>query len=164
MRSGRLPVFKQGEHKMTDKKKGIITSVIFLVFSIVMVVFARQIKPMMQNDVGSGFFPTVIGFSMCAISVLRLVMAVREKEGEAKKSGDDIKGGLETLILVGAYSSVGFIISTIVYLFLQILILTPAEKRSIPITIAISLIAPFVIYAMFVYLINTPLPKGLFGF
>jgi len=153
---------------MTDKKKGIITSVIFLVFSIVMVVFARQIKPMMQNDVGSGFFPTVIGFAMCAISVLRLVMAVREKEGEAKKSGDDIKGGLETLILVGAYcivfSSVGFIISTIVYLFLQILILTPAEKRSIPITIAISLIAPFVIYAMFVYLINTPLPKGLFGF
>ncbi len=153
---------------MTDKKKGIITSVIFLVFSIVMVVFARQIKPMMQNDVGSGFFPTVIGVAMCAISVLRLVMAVREKEGEAKKSGDDIKGGLETLILVGAYcivfSSVGFIISTIVYLFLQILVLTPAEKRNIPITIAISLIAPFVIYAMFVYLINTPLPKGLFGF
>lgn len=153
---------------MTEKKKGIIVSVIFLAFSLVLVIFARQLKPMMQNDVGSGFFPTVIGVAMCAISVFRLILALREKEGEAKKSGDDIKGGLETLILVGAYcivfSSVGFIISTIVYLFLQILILTPAEKRSIPVTIAISVIAPFVIYGLFVYLINTPLPKGLFGF
>ena len=153
---------------MTDKKKELVTSVIFLAFSIVMIIFARQLQPMMQNDVGSGFFPTVIGVAMCAISVFRLILALREKETEAKKSGDDLKGGLETLVLIGAYcivfNSLGFIISTIVYLFLQILILTPAEKRSFPVTIAISLIAPFAIYALFVYAINTPLPKGLFGF
>lgn len=153
---------------MSEKKKGIITSILFLAFSIVMIVFARQYKPMMKNDLGSGFFPMVVGIAMCALSVLRLILAIREKEGAVKKSGDDLMGGLATIILIGGYciafNPVGFIISTAIYLFLQILILTPKEKRSWPITAAISLVAPFAFYALFVYLINTPLPKGLFGF
>lgn len=28
----------------------------------------------------------------------------------------------------------------------------------------LSLVIPFAIYTLFVYVINTPLPKGLFGF
>ena len=64
---------------MTDKKKGIITSVLFLAFSIVMIIFAKDIKPMMENDLGSGFFPMVVGIAMCALSVLRLILALREK-------------------------------------------------------------------------------------
>ena len=153
---------------MTNKKKGIITSLLFLAFSILMIVFAKDIKPMMKNDLGSGFFPMVVGIAMCGLSVLRLILAIREKEEAAKKSGDDLMGGLGTLILIGGYciafSPVGFIISTIIYLFLQILLLTPKEKRNWLVISLISLIAPFAFYALFVYLINTPLPKGLFGF
>ena len=153
---------------MSDKKKGIVTSILFLAFSIVMIVFARSIKPMMKNDLGSGFFPMVVGIAMCALSLLRLVLAIREKEGAVKKSGDDLMGGLATTILIGGYciafNPVGFILSTMVYLFFQILILTPKEKRSWPITIAISLIAPVAFYVLFVYAINTPLPKGLLSF
>lgn len=153
---------------MTDKKKGIITSVLFLAFSIVMIIFARELKPMMKNDLGSGFFPMVVGIAMCGLSVLRLVLAIREKETEVKKSGDDLMGGLGTLILIGGYciafNPVGFIISTIIYLFLQILLLTPKEKRNWLVISLISLIAPFAFYALFVYVINTPLPKGMFGF
>ena len=153
---------------MSEKTKGIITSILFLAFSIVMIVFARQYKPMMQNDLGSGFFPMVVGIAMCALSVLRLVLAIREKNGGVKKSGDDLMGGLSTTILIGGYciafNPVGFIISTVIYLFLQILVLTPKEKRSWPITIAISLIAPVAFYVLFVYAINTPLPKGLLSF
>ena len=153
---------------MSEKTKGIITSILFLAFSIVMIVFARQYKPMMQNDLGSGFFPMVVGIAMAALSVLRLVLAFREKKGEVKKSGDDLMGGLATIILIGGYciafNPIGFIISTIIYLFFQILILTPKEKRSWPITIAISLVAPVAFYVLFVYAINTPLPKGLLSF
>lgn len=153
---------------MTDKKKGIITSVLFLAFSIVMIIFAKDIKPMMENDLGSGFFPMVVGIAMCALSVLRLILALREKETENKKSGDDLMGGLGTLILIGAYcltfNSVGFIITTMVYLFLQILLLTPKAKRNWLVISIISVVTPFAFYALFVYLINTPLPRGLFGF
>ena len=153
---------------MSEKTKGIITSILFLAFSIVMIVFARQYKPMMKNDLGSGFFPMVVGIAMAALSVLRLILAIREKKGEVKKSGDDLMGGLATIILIGGYciafNPIGFIISTMVYLFLQILVLTPKEKRSWPITIAISVIAPIAFYVLFVYAINTPLPKGLLSF
>ena len=153
---------------MTDKKKAIITSVLFLAFSIVMIIFAKDIKPMMENDLGSGFFPMVIGIAMCGLSVLRLILAIREKEQEAKKSDDDLLGGLGTLILIGAYcltfDSVGFIISTMIYLFLQILLLTPKAKRNWLVICLISVVAPFAFYALFVYLINTPLPRGWFGF
>ena len=153
---------------MTDKKKGIITSVLFLAFSIVMLIFAKDIEPMMKNDLGSGFFPMVVGIAMCGLSVLRLVLALREKEKESKKSNDDLMGGLGTLILIGAYciafNPVGFIISTIVYLFLQILLLTPKAKRNWLVISIISVVTPFAFYALFVYLINTPLPRGLFGF
>ncbi|MBQ6234430.1 MAG: tripartite tricarboxylate transporter TctB family protein, partial [Clostridia bacterium] len=82
----------------------------------------------------SGFFPLVVGIAMAALSVLRLILALREKKGEAKKSGDDLMGGLSTIILIAGYciafSPVGFIISSIIYLFLQILVLTPKEKRN----------------------------------
>ena len=153
---------------MTNKKKGIITSLLFLAFSILMIVFAKDIKPMMKNDLGSGFFPMVVGIAMCGLSVLRLILAIREKETENKKSGDDLMGGIGTLILIGGYciafSPIGFIISSIIYLFLQILLLTPKEKRNWLTISLISVITPFAFYALFVYLINTPLPKGLFGF
>ena len=156
---------------MTDKMKGIITSILFLAFSVVMIIFAKDYKPMMQNDLGSGFFPTVVGYAMGGLSLLRLILAIFEKKKEAKKSGDDLLGGLATIILIGGYCiafhPIGFIISTAVYLFLQILILLPKEKRNLKgwlTTTAISVIAPFAFYALFVYAINTPLPKGLFGF
>ena len=63
-----------------------------------------------------------------------------------------------------AFQPVGFIISTIVYLFLQILVLVPKEKRSWPLTIIISVVAPLAIYGLFTYLISSPLPKGLWGY
>ena len=164
---------------MSDKIKGIITSLLFLAFSIVMIIFAKDIKPMMKNDLGSGFFPMVVGIAMLALSVLRLIIAIvgviRVKTGkevvETKKSNDDILGGLATIILIGAYclafDTLGFIITTAIYLFLQILVLIPKEKLNLKgwlTTIAISAIAPFAFYALFVYAINTPLPMGLFGF
>ena len=153
---------------MTNKLKGIITSILFLAFSVVMIVFATQYKPMMKNDMGSGFFPLVVGIAMAALSVLRLILALREKKGEVKKSGDDLMGGLSTIILIGGYciafSPVGFIISSIIYLFLQILVLTPKEKRNWLVISIISVVAPIAFYALFVYAINTPLPKGLLSF
>ena len=63
-----------------------------------------------------------------------------------------------------AFQPVGFIISTMVYLFLQILVLVPKEKRSWPLTVIISVVSPIAIYALFTYAISSPLPKGIWGF
>lgn len=154
---------------MTDKKKNILTSVLFLALGAFVFFEALGIKHVMKNDVGSAFFPKVISVAMMGVAVIRLVMALREPEGEKEAAKDsDAKGGWLTILLIMAYvlvfNSVGFLISTVVYLFLQMLVLTPAEKRKIPVLATISIVAPLVIYTLFVYAINTPLPKGIFGF
>ena len=153
---------------MSEKKKNLVTSVIFLLFGVFVFVQSLGIKHMMKNDVGSAFFPKVVAVAIIGVSAIRLVMALREPEGDKKASDNDTMGGLLTILLVGGYvlafQPVGFIISTIVYLFLQILVLTPAEKRKWPVIIAISVIAPLAIYTLFVYVISTPLTKGIFYF
>ena len=153
---------------MTNKKRNIITAVLFLLFGTFVFWQSMGIPHVMDNDMGSAFFPQVVSGAMMVVAVIRLVMAFREKETEAKPSDSDMKGGWETILLscayVLAFRPVGFIISTIVFLFCEMLVLTPKEKRSWPVLGAISIIAPFAIYALFVYAINTPLPKGIFGF
>ena len=153
---------------MTNKKRNLVVSVLFLAFGIFLFVQAMGVKHMMKNDVGSGFFPKVIAVAIIAVSLIRLIMALKEEEKEAKKANSDMLGGWMTIVLVGlyvlAFNEVGFLISTVIYLFLQMLVLTPTEKRSLPLLGTISVAAPGFIYALFVYAINTPLPTGLFGF
>ena len=153
---------------MTAKKKNIITSVLFLAFGAFVFYEASGIKHVMKNDVGSAFFPQIIAGAMIVVALIRLVMALREEEKEAKASDSDLKGGWETILLLCAYvlafQPVGFILDTVVFLFLEMLVLTPKEKRSLPLLGILSVATPLVIYTLFVYVINTPLPKGLFGF
>ena len=153
---------------MTDKKRNIVTSLLFLAFGVFLFVQSMGIKHMMKNDVGSGFFPKVIGVAMIVVSIVRLIMALRETEGEAKKSNNDMVGGWATIILIAVYvlafNTVGFLISTAVFLFLEMLVLTPAEKRKIPLLLVISIVAPIAIYALFTYAISSPLPKGILYF
>ena len=153
---------------MSNKEKNLVVSLVFMAFGIFLFVESMGIKHMMKNDVGSAFFPKVVAVAITGVSVIRLIMTLREPAGERKKSNSDLKGGWLTIVLIAAYvmafQPVGFIISTMVYLFLQILVLVPKEKRSWPLTVIISVAAPIAIYALFTYAISSPLPKGIWGF
>ncbi len=119
---------------MTDKKKNIITSILFLAFGIFVFYEASGIPHVMKNDVGSAFFPKIISGAMIVVSIIRLVLALREKEGEVKASNSDLKGSWETILLlclyVLAFQPVGFILDTIVFLFLEMLVLTPRRSET----------------------------------
>lgn len=153
---------------MTDRKRNLIVSFVFLAFGVFLLVESMGIKHMMKNDVGSGFFPKVIAVLIIGVSLIRLVMTMLEPVGEKKKSNSDMAGGWLSILLIGAYvvafQPVGFIIDTMVYLFLQMLVLAPKERRNLPLLGIIAVLAPLCIYTLFVYAINTPLPKGIFGF
>lgn len=153
---------------MTAKTKNIIVSIFSLLFSAFIFIESLGIKAQMRNDMGSGFFPRVIAVAIAFVAVIQLIMALREKSVPAKESSIDKKGGYMTILLVllyvTAFQSVGFIIATVCYLYLQILVLTPPEKLNLPFLCGFSFAVPLFIYTLFVYAINTPLPKGLFGF
>lgn len=155
---------------MTQRKKDVFVSILFLILGGFIYLQSLGIEPLMNNDVGSGFFPKVVAVTIIGAAVIKLIVTLKGKDdGAANKTTDgDMVGGWLTILLIGlyvlAYQKIGFLISTAVYLFLQILVLCPKEKRNFPVFGLVSLVTPVFIYTVFVYFINMPLPKGLFGF
>ena len=73
---------------MTDKKRNLIVSFLFMAFGVFLLVESMGIKHMMKNDVGSGFFPKIIAIVMIAVSVIRLIMTLLEPSGETEYAYD----------------------------------------------------------------------------
>ncbi|MEA5137451.1 MAG: tripartite tricarboxylate transporter TctB family protein [Candidatus Fimivivens sp.] len=154
---------------MTNKQRDILCSVLFLVFGAFVFVQALPIKPVMGKDIGSGFMPKIIGASIIVIAAVKLVLTLISKASAAKAStDDDLKGGLWTIAALLAYvllfDRLGFILSTALYLFVQILVLSNEQNRNLKLFVAISVVTPVAIYALFVYVIKMPLPAGLLNF
>lgn len=63
-----------------------------------------------------------------------------------------------------AFNSVGFILSTVCYLFAQMLLLSDNTSRKPILFAVLSIVVPVAVYALFVYAISMPLPVGVFGF
>lgn len=153
---------------MSDKKKNILISILFIIFGAFVYVQSLEIDTVMQNDVGSAFFPKVVAVAIIGIGMLKLVLSFKENDDKPKEESKSVAGGWLTILLLGVYvmifNRIGFIISSAIYLFFQILVLAPKEKRNIPAFSITAAVTPVFIYAVFVYAINMPLPKGIFGF
>ena len=154
---------------MTDKQRDYLCSILFLIFGIFLFTQSMGIQAMMGKDLGSGFVPKIVAGAIVVFSIWKLSITVLSKtEGGKKKQDDDMKGGLFTICLLAAYvvlfKPLGFIISTVFYLFLQTLILSDESNRNLPLFGVISVTAPIVIYVLFVYVIKMPLPTGPVGF
>jgi putative tricarboxylic transport membrane protein len=154
---------------MTEKNKNILISILFIILGGFVYIESLNIKHMMHNDVGSAFFPKMVAAVTIVISGVKLAFSLKNGKDETKsKIKGDLAGGWITILLLSVYvlifAPVGFIISTTVYLFLQMFVLCPKDKRKIPFLGIISVATPLFIYTLFVYVINMPLPKGIFGF
>lgn len=156
---------------MTIKMRNTIASVIFLLFGGFMFYASLGVKTVMSNDVGSGYVPRFIAILIMITAAGKLVLTLLDKNpGSRKKetSNSDALGGFGTiglmLLYMLAFNSVGFILSTVCYLFAQMLLLSDNTNRK-PILFAIlSIVVPVAVYALFVYAISMPLPVGIFGF
>lgn len=172
---------------MSDKIKNIISSIGFLALGAFFYMQSTGIKIIMKKDLGSGFFPKVIGVSMVVMALVELFLTVSNKKNEevngslerieekaeqkepaaeaAAEADTDRKGLILTIVAMCCYAvlfdGLGFILSTILYLFAQITILSTEKNRNYPLFVGISVAASFIIYGIFVYLIGMPLPTGL---
>lgn len=154
---------------MTKQLKEYISSLIFLIFGIALYIGSNSITTFIENDVGPAFMPKLVGICIIALSVIKLILAYIEgKKSEDKEDKQSIKldkGGIYTILLIFIYvlilEKVGFIISTILYLFLQIQILSKYDEHDIKLKLAISIIAPIVIYILFTKGFQLMLPRGI---
>lgn len=161
---------------MFFKKYGdIVVGVFFMAISAALIVMAQMLPKSKVMEIGPDFMPMVIGsvaFILAAIltflSVKNFKMHAKELEG-AEIADCDYKRVLSSIILVLIYvfilQPVGFIISTMAYLLLQMLVLSPddeRDKKHVIRLIVIDIVFTLVVFFLFRYGFKIVLPAGIF--
>ena len=161
---------------MFIKKYGdLIVSVVYTILSIVILVLASLLPKSKVMSIGPDFMPMVIGIVTLVLSIILLIQSIGKlRKGEAvaeTKESCDYKRVLASLILATMYVNilmpVGFIISTMVYLLLQITVLAPDDQRTMKDIIKyliIDVIFTLVVYFLFRYGFKIILPQGILKF
>ncbi|MBQ9566258.1 MAG: tripartite tricarboxylate transporter TctB family protein [Synergistaceae bacterium] len=125
--------------------------------------------------IGPDFMPEVIGTIIVLLAVTLLFTAIknfRRNAAAAEAAGrdtSDYKRVLSSLVLVVVYVNilgpVGFILSTLAYLFLQIFVLAPSDRRrgkDILSYLVLDVVFVFAVFFLFRYGFKIVLPAGVF--
>ena len=161
---------------MSFKKcKDLILGVVMLLFSGFYLFFAQQIKtrPKLTPSYASAkIMPTLLGILLAVLSVFCIVQGIRkmkaidEEEKETKKANrGDMMAVVFTFAVIIGYILVmpllGFILSTVLYLFLQMLILAPADKRNYVLFIIVAVVFTAIVFVAFRIGLQQLLPRGV---
>jgi hypothetical protein len=164
--------------------KEILPGVLILIFSLYIFIGSFSLQSLQMNPVGSDFLPRVVsvlailGSAIINFPILKRFIKHRRKNfdpivnGKAQ-NGDLINAtsnkytSLKTLGLITIYittiGALGFLISTSLYLFVQIVLLAPKEKRKFLLFGIVSILFSFGIYIVFRYVFTIVLPEGILG-
>lgn len=158
------------------KKFGdLVAGILFLVLSIVLFLAANALPPSLMGGLGSDFMPKVLAIVTCVLSFFQIRAGFRTmRTCQADTEEDDDKPEyLRVLATIAAFTAyvfviepVGFLVSSIVYLFLQMVILAPAEKRrpkGIVLFAVIAVVVCVAVYFIFRFGLNVMLPAGILG-
>lgn len=161
---------------MFFKKYGdIVISVFFMALSAVMIYAATLLPKSKVMEIGPGFMPTVVGIATLILSTALLIISLKNlktriAEVDANPPADsDYKRMLISLILILVYvfalKPMGFIVTTLVYLPIQMYVLADAEHRTrkdIIVLLVIDVIFTIAVFFLFRYGFKIVLPQGIF--
>jgi putative tricarboxylic transport membrane protein len=121
-----------------------------------------------RQFIDAAFVPYVLAITMCLLGVVQIWQAHKLVVGEPSGAEDTADYGtvLKTLGLIVAYTAllepVGFPIMTVVYLFTQFIVLTPADRKvNYLMYAAIAIATSASVYLTFRYAFDMILPVGL---
>lgn len=161
---------------MFIKKYGdMIVGGFFMILSAGMMIMAKMLPKSTIMDIGPDFMPMCIGLvtfvlaaALAFLNFKNLKMRTAEAE-KMEKEELDYKRMLTSFMLILVYvyllQPVGFIVTTILYLPLQMYVLAPDEKKTKKdiIQLAVtSVIFTFVVFFLFRYGFKIILPAGIF--
>jgi len=168
---------------MKIKNKDIICSVLFLLIGLFICIRGGQYVALNPSagDIGPAYTPKLLGGALIVLSVIMLISdliqqrknskaGVQETELSEKETQEqkkiDMTGGVLSIVLVIGYAllvrPLGFVITSAIYLFLQILVLSYKNERKVLIpAIVISIVSPIVVYLIWYYVFEVPLPAGI---
>lgn len=159
--------------KLTFKKcKDLILGIFLLALSVAYIIFARQIKTrpkMTPSYANAQVLPTLLGILLAIVSVALIFQGIRslKKEDNAiakKMSKVDLASVVLTFAAMCLYivilPGIGFILSTVIFLFAQITILAPKEKRNLPLFAIVAVVFTIIAFVAFRIGLSQMLPRG----
>lgn len=117
---------------------------------------------------GGDFMPKLCSTIWLIIAILLFVFGLRTPDTGKNKAPISIKGFLSTLVLLFVYvlllKPIGFVITSIVYMFIQMMLFVPAElrnKKNYIIFAVVSIVLPIAVNLLFVNVFSLILPTGI---
>jgi len=163
---------------MEARIRDLIAAIFFLTLSIIMYILSTEIVELADMGVSSAFAPKLVATGMFILSIILLIQVLISWKKINKKYGQEGKvrdvflqrkyvNAFFTILLICTYiiliPRIGFLISTIVYLFIQFCLLSDRKNWNIILFIVISVISAFTIYYAFRLGFQVRLPVGVLG-
>ncbi len=153
--------------------KDVLAAIVFLVFSAALFFNTGSIRVFAPNSasyINAQFFPYLLSAALAFASLVQLILAIRKLSAEAAGGAGMTRSGaariLLTLVLLGLYvallKDMGFLIMTAVYIFFQVLLLTPKDRINVKFALALAVIASCAIYYLFTQILTLMLPRAPF--
>lgn len=160
---------------MSFKKcKDVIFGVVMLLFSGTYLFYAQQIKtrPKLTPSFASArIMPTLLGILLMALSIICIVQGVKKlrkadaDEAAMKSDKGDLIAVVLTFAVIIGYTLIlpswGFCLSTVIYLFLQMNILAPKDKRNYALFAIVSVVFTAIVFVAFRVGLQQLLPRGI---
>jgi len=171
---------------LTDEKRDLITAVAFFLFGIGVIIASGNIPTKnLGGDIGSAFLPRMIAGIMVFLSVLLFAKTLMGAKKEKAKHIDNVapktaeivekKQGfagnkavfvsfLNLCLYVALFKPAGFILSSILFLVLQMGIMTEDSKvtpKKLILWVVISAATAILVYLIFYEIFSMPLPMGI---
>ncbi|ETP72594.1 hypothetical protein BXO88_01565 [Oribacterium sp. C9] len=154
-----------------------VVGIFYAVLGVALIIGAKALPKSKVMEIGPDFMPTLIGVIILILAGILLVETASrfkaqktELETSGYKDTSDYKRVLGSLaaatVYVNILKPVGFIISTLVYLLIQIYILAPDQsrtKKDIITYVIIDVVFTVVVYLLFRYGFKIVLPAGIFA-
>lgn len=153
------------------KYSELFTGCFFLIIAIIYANQIPKIKITKISLINSAFFPKILFVALTALALLQIYKGVisikKAKEGSGQEKVEIIDNncvfmtfGL-SLCYVIILEPLGFLISSIIYMFCQMMVLSPRKEQKPVMFIIISIIASFVVYYLFRNGLSLMLPAGI---
>ena len=154
----------------------IVVGIFYAALGAAVIYLAQQLPKSRVMKIGPNFMPLVIGTLILILALMLLFSSIKNFKRNAAKAEampadtSDYKRVLASLVLVVIYvnilAPVGFILSTLGYLFLQIIVLAPNDRRSaknIMLYAIIDVVFVLIVFFLFRYGFKIVLPAGIFS-
>jgi putative tricarboxylic transport membrane protein len=168
---------------MIRLNKDLFASAFLILISVVMYAASNSIKKLTVSKIGADFAPKLVAIAIFILSIFYLINSVKQLKGSTTEKAIEMDTGAKkdqegkkkvsplsvigTMGLLGLYITllpiIGFLITTVVYLFAQMYLLADKKERKIPLFLVTSVITSVFVYFIFKSVFFLMLPAGILG-